>query len=56
MAGFNAIGTNHLFFNPTVGNGPHFLQVWIKSALGLIMRMADIMSDHWFFTADFTYF
>jgi len=55
-SGSNAIGADDHFLNPAAGKGTHSLQVWIKSTLGHIMCMADMMSDHWFFAADFTRF
>ena len=56
ITGFNTIGTDYYFFNLAVGKRSHSLQVWVKSSFGHIMRMADMMSDHWFFAAYFTYF
>jgi len=56
VTGFNTIGTDDYFFNPAAGKSANSLQVWIKSTLGHIVRMADMMSDYWFFAADFTGF
>jgi hypothetical protein len=56
MAGFNAAGADHYFFDLAVGHVAHALQIWIKSTFGQIMCMTDIVPHHWPFTAYFTYF
>jgi hypothetical protein len=56
VAGFNATGANHHFFDSAVGHIAHALQIGIKSALGQIVCMADIVAHHWFFATYFTYF
>ena len=56
MAGLDAIGADHHFFNPSVGNRAHPLKIRIEAAFGKIVGVADIISEHWFFTAYFTYF
>jgi hypothetical protein len=56
VTGFNTVGTDRYFFYPAAGKGTHSLQIWIKATFGDIMRMADMMSNHWFLTADFASF
>jgi hypothetical protein len=38
----------------SIAPDPGLLDVWLKLALGVAHRMADIVSKLWFFTADFT--
>lgn len=53
-SGFNAAGTSHNFFNLAVMNRSNTLKIWVKSTFIQIMRMAHIVTDHWFFPANFT--
>jgi hypothetical protein len=52
---FDAIGTNHHFFDPAVRNRPHPLKIGIESAFGDIVGVTDIVAHHGFFSAYFTY-
>jgi hypothetical protein len=56
MAGLDAIGADHHFFNPAIVNRAYPLKVRIEAAFGKIMGVADIMTYHGFFPAYFTYF
>ena len=55
MAGLDAVGADHHFFNPSVGNRAYPLKIRIEAALGKIVGVADVMAYHGFFTTYFTY-
>jgi hypothetical protein len=55
MAGFYALGADLYPFNPSVMKCPHPLKVRMKTALGYIVGMADVVPGHRFFTTHITY-
>jgi hypothetical protein len=55
MPRFDAAGANNPSFGTSPLKGPHGLEVGVKTTLVDIMRMADMVADHWFFAADFTF-
>ena len=53
---FNAACTDIYFFYPPVPNRPDPLKIGVETTIGYIVRMADIMTEHRFFPANFTHF
>jgi hypothetical protein len=56
LPGFNATGAYAHFFDPSVRNGPDFLQIGVPAGFGLVMGMAYVEAHPGPFTTYFTYF
>jgi hypothetical protein len=53
FSGFDAVCTDHGFFNPTVAEDSDPLKIQIEASFGYIVGMTDIASGHRFFATDF---
>ena len=56
MAGFDAVGAYHHAFGLTVLKRPNRLKIGVEASFVDIVRMANVVANHWFFTADLTFF
>ncbi len=57
FAGLDATGAHINFSDATLFNHrTDSLKVWVESSFVQVMGMADVVADHWFFTANCTFF
>ena len=57
LARLDAAGTYINFSDATLFNHrTNSLKVWVESSFVQVMGMADIVADHWFLTANCTFF
>ena len=56
MAGFDAVGAYHHAFGLTVLKRPNRLKIGVEASFVDIVRMAVVVANHWFFSADLTFF